>query len=144
MNYIKNLEPQCYALLRIVTGFLFMFHGTNYILSWPMARGMENAPWFMAYIGMPILTFGGLLTFIGFYSRPAAFLSSGMMAVAYWMAYGSKAFNPPADSTNSFIELMLPIVNRGELSVMFCFAMLYISSRGSGIWSVDAARGNKD
>ena len=144
LNFMKNLEPQCYALLRMVTGFLLLFHGTNYLLSWPVARGMENAVWYMAYLGMPILTFGGLFMCIGFFARPAAFLASGMMAIAYWMYYGNKAFSPPADSTNSFIELVLPIINKGELSVMFCFAALYVASRGSGIWSVDAARGNSN
>jgi|TARA_R110002096_G_scaffold257381_1_gene450988 putative oxidoreductase len=139
-NFLKRYEDHAYALLRMVTGFLFMFHGTNYILSWPMARGMADTVWYMAYIGMPILTFGGLFVLLGVFTRPAAFLGSGMMAVAYWMYYGSKAFNPPADSTNSFIELVLPIVNKGELSVMFCFSMLYIATRGSGIWSIDSAR----
>jgi len=139
-SFINNYEPQCFALLRIVTGFLFLFHGTNYILSWPIARGMADAPAYMAYIGMPILAFGGLFVFLGIFTRPAALLASGMMAVAYWMSYGSKAFNPPADTTNSFLELTLPIVNKGELAVMFCFSMLYIAARGSGIWSIDSAR----
>lgn len=144
LNFMKNYEGQCYAILRIVTGFLFLFHGTNYLLSWPMPRGMADAVWYMAYLGMPILTFGGLFVMLGIFTRPAAFLSSGMMAFAYWMYYGNKAFNPPADSTNSFIELMLPIINKGELATMFCFAFLYISARGSGIWSIDAKRGNTD
>lgn len=139
-NLFKSYEEQAYALLRIVTGFLLMFHGLNYIISWPIDRGMADAVWYMAYIGMPILTFGGLFTCIGLFTRPAAFLAAGMMAFAYWMAYGSKAFSPPADSMNSFIELMLPIVNKGELSVMFCFAMLYIATRGDGIWSVGSKR----
>lgn len=141
LNFLDNYEDKCYALLRIVTGFLFFFHGTNYVLGYPSdARSWADAAWYMQFLGVPILFLGGLFTCIGFQTRIAAFLSSGMMAFAYWMFYGNKAFNPPEGSTDSFIDLMLPIVNRGELATMFCFAMLYIAARGSGIWSVDAAR----
>jgi len=63
---------------------------------------------------------------IGLFAGPAAFLSSGLMAFAYWMVHGTKA--------------MLPIQNMGELAALFCFVFLYISTQGSGIWSVDAAR----
>ncbi|MBT5073411.1 MAG: DoxX family protein [Kordiimonadaceae bacterium] len=140
-NLLKKYEEHAYALLRMVTGFLLLFHGANYILGWPIdGRSWGGAAWYMAYFGVPILFLGGLFTCIGIFTRPAAFLASGMMAFAYWMAYGSKAFSPPADSTNSFIELMLPIVNKGELSVMFCLAFLYIATRGDGIWSVGAMR----
>lgn len=144
LNFMKDFEPQCYALLRIITGFLFLFHGTNYLLGWPNPRDISEAAWYMQFLGAPILTFGGLLVCIGLFTRPAAFLSSGMMAFAYWMVYGPRAFNPPEGSTNSFIELMLPMINRGELATMFCFAFLYIAARGSGIWSIDAKRGASD
>ena len=143
-NLLKNNEAKCYALLRIVTGFLFLQHGANWLFGWPVARVLSEGSWYMIYIGMPILFFGGLFTFLGFHTRWAALLSSGMMAAAYWMAYGIKAFLPPEGTTESFIQLMLPIINHGELSVMFCFAMLYIASRGSGIWSIDATLGKTD
>ena len=69
----------------------------------------------------------GILVMIGLFTGWAAFLCSGLMAAAYWMAHGTQA--------------LLPIQNMGELAVLYCFTFLYISSQGFGIWSVDAARG---
>ena len=66
---------------------------------------------------------GGLLVMVGLFTRWAAFLSSGLMAAAYWMAHGFGA--------------LLPIQNHGELAVIYCFVFLYISSRGGGMWSFD-------
>ena len=82
---------------------------------------------FVLYVGGPIELVGGTLVMLGLFTRPAAFLCSGMMAAAYWMAHGPRA--------------LLPIVNQGELAVIYCFGFLYISARGGGIWSVDAGRG---
>ena len=118
--------PQAYALLRIVTGFLFLWHGAQKLLSVPMPPPPQM-PSFIIAIAGPIELIGGALVMIGLFAGPAAFLSSGLMAFAYWMAHGTKA--------------MLPIQNMGELAVLFCFVFLYISTQGSGIWSVDAARG---
>jgi len=66
---------------------------------------------------------------IGLFTAPAAFLASGLMAAAYWMAHAS------------FDSNFLPILNRGELAIMWCFVFLYMSAKGSGIWSIDARRG---
>lgn len=68
---------------------------------------------------------GGLIV-IGLFTRPAAFIASGMSAVGYWMVHGSKSF--------------FPIVNGGEAIALYCFIFLYIAARGAGVWSVDAAR----
>ncbi|MFY4730148.1 DoxX family protein, partial [Nitrospira sp. BLG_2] len=84
-------------------------------------------PPFVAYVAGPIELIGGMLVMIGLFAGWAAFLCSGLMAAAYWMAHGTQA--------------LLPIQNMGELAVLYCFTFLYISSYGSGIWSVDAARG---
>ena len=65
----------------------------------------------------------GILVMIGLFTRPAAFLASGLMAFAYWMGHGTKA--------------LLPVQNGGELAVLYCFLFLFISARGSGIWSLD-------
>lgn len=82
----------------------------------------------MVYVAGPIELIGGVLLMLGFMTRQAAFLCSGLMAAAYWMAHG---FNAP-----------LPIQNHGELSFLLCFVYLFMSTKGSGIWSVDAARGS--
>ena len=119
-------SPQAYALMRIVTGFLFLWHGAQKLLSVPMPPPPQ-LPSFVIAIAGPIELIGGALVMIGLFAGPAAFLSSGLMAFAYWMVHGTKA--------------MLPIQNMGELAALFCFVFLYISTKGSGIWSVDAARG---
>lgn len=143
-NFLKKNEPHCYALLRMVTGFLFLFHGTRWWLGWPGTTIPFEGPWHLIYIGAPILIFGGLFTCIGLFTRWAAFLSSGLMACAYWGYYGKKAFAVPEGSADSMMMMMIPYVNKGELSVMFCFAFLYIAARGSGVWSIDAKRGKAD
>ena len=144
LNFLDDHEDKCYAAMRIVVGLLFFFHGTNYVLGFPSdARSWAGAAWYMQFVGVPILFLGGLCTCIGFQTRIAAFLSSGMMAFAYWMTYAPRALTPPESlAHNSFIKLIIPNVNGGELATVYCFIMLYIAARGAGIWSVDAARGN--
>lgn len=139
-NFLKRYEEQAYALLRIVTGFLFLFHGTRWWLGWPGTTTPFEGPWHLVYIGAPILMFGGFFVCIGIFTRWSAFLASGLMACAYWGYYGKNAFMVPEGSTDSAIMLLLPYVNKGELATMFCFSFLFIATRGSGIWSVDSAR----
>lgn len=126
MEFMKRLEPQIYALLRIVTGFLFLWHGMGKLFGYPEPMP-PDVPAFIIYIAGPLELFGGTLVMIGLFTSPVAFVLSGLMAFAYWMAHGPHA--------------LLPVVNKGELAVLYCFVFLYISSRGSGVWSVDAARG---
>ncbi len=121
---LRSYEPQVYALLRMVTGFLFLWHGTQKLLAFPVPP--PPVPPFVIAIAGPIELVGGLLVMIGLFAGWAAFLCSGLMAFAYWMVHGPQA--------------LLPIQNGGELAVLFCFVFLYISAHGSGIWSVDAAR----
>ncbi len=125
-SFMKPFEAQTYALLRIVSGFLFLWHGAGKLLHYP-APPPPEAPAFVVWIAGPIELVGGVLILVGLFTRWAAFLSSGLMAAAYWMAHGTKA--------------LLPIQNNGELAALYCFVFLYISARGGGIWSVDAARG---
>ena len=126
--FMSPLGPQTHALLRIVTGLLFFCHGTSKLLSWPVAFPPEhlNA---LTYTAGAIELVGGALVMVGLFTRWAAFLSSGQMAVAYWMAHGTQA--------------LFPIANGGELAVLYCFSMLFLAAHGAGIWSVDAARGAK-
>ena len=123
--FMARFSDQTYALMRIVSGFLFLFHGTQKLLNFPLPAH-EGSPAFVTYLGGGIELIGGALVMIGLFTSWAAFLCSGMMAAAYWMAHGTQA--------------LFPIVNRGELAVLYCFVFLAISARGSGIWSVDAAR----
>jgi putative oxidoreductase len=123
-SFLRSYEPQAYALLRMVTGFLFLWHGTQKLFAFPVPP--PPVPPFVIAIASPIELVGGLLVMIGLFTGWAAFLCSGLMAFAYWMVHGPQA--------------LLPIQNGGELAVLFCFVFLYIASRGSGIWSVDASR----
>lgn len=126
MNTIlSKYHSQAYALMRIVVGFLFLWHGTQKLFSIPM--GMPaGVPAFIIYGAGSIEFVGGTLIMLGLFTRWAAFIASGQMAFAYWMAHGTKA--------------VLPIQNGGELAALYCFVFLFISTQGSGIWSVDAAR----
>ena len=123
--FMHAYAPQTYALLRIVTGFLFLWHGAQKLVHVPMPPPMQ-LPSFVVAIAGPIELFGGILVMIGLFTSWAAFLCSGLMAFAYWMVHGTQA--------------LLPIQNKGELAALYCFLFLYISAQGSGIWSVDAAR----
>ena len=125
MKFLDNLldgrEDQAYALLRIVTGFLFIWHGTQKIFNFPADFPYPLNP--LMYAAGTIEMVGGALVMIGLLTRPAAFICSGTMAVAYWMVHGMNNF--------------FPILNNGELSAFFCFAFLFIAARGAGIWSLD-------
>jgi putative oxidoreductase len=125
MKFLDNLldgrEEQSYALLRIVTGFLFIWHGTQKLLNFPVEFPYPLNP--LMYSAGTIEMVGGVLVMIGLFTRPAAFICSGTMAAAYWMAHGMNS--------------VFPIINKGELAALFCFAFLYIAVRGAGIWSVD-------
>ena len=122
--FMKGHEDKSYALMRIAIGFAFFWHGTQKLLGVPAGGpGELNA---MLTLAGAIELVGGALVMVGFFTSWAAFLCSGLMAAAYWLAHGTNA--------------LLPIQNQGELAFLYCFAFLFLSSRGSGIWSVDAAR----
>ena len=123
--FMTGYTTHTYALLRIVTGFLFLWHGSQKLFSFPV-DAMEGMPAFIAYGAGGIELIGGVLVMIGLFTGWAAFICSGLMAAAYWMAHG---MNAP-----------FPIQNRGELAALYSFAFLFISANGSGIWSIDAAR----
>jgi len=124
-DFLKQSEPKMYALLRIVTGFLFLWHGSQKLFGFP-GEIPPGAPTFILYVAGPIELLGGTFVLVGLFTRWAAFLCSGLMAFAYWIGHGTKA--------------LLPITNGGELPTLYCFAFLLISTRGAGIWSIDAAR----
>jgi putative oxidoreductase len=124
-SFIAKYSSHCYALMRIVAGFLFLWHGSQKLFGFP--AGMPpGAPPFITYGAGSIELLGGILVMIGLFTEWAAFIASGEMAFAYWMAHGTKA--------------LLPLQNHGELAVLYCFVFLFIASHGGGIWSVDAVR----
>jgi putative oxidoreductase len=123
--FMTPYAAQTHALLRIVAGLLFLWHGSSKLFGFPTPTPAE-APAFVIYIAGPIELFGGILVLIGLQTRWAAFLCSGLMAAAYWMAHGTKA--------------LFPIQNQGELAALYCFVFLYFAANGAGIWSVDGSR----
>jgi putative oxidoreductase len=129
-SFMRPFESQAYAAFRIVTGLLFLWHGSQKLFSFPEAMP-PGVPAFITYIAGPIELFGGILVMIGLFTSWAAFLCSGLMAFAYWMGHGL--------GLNGQFSI-LPLVNKGELAVLYCFAFLFISARGAGIWSVDGTR----
>ena len=124
---IGRFSPQVFAIFRIVMGVLFAFHGLQKIFGWPPMQGGGGGgplpP--LLVVGAWIELVGGLLIAIGFLTGWAAFICSGEMAVAYFMAHASKG-GP------------LPIVNHGELAAVYAWVFLYIAAHGAGIWSVDS------
>jgi len=123
MDFMKQYEAQTYALLRIVSGFLFIFHGIP-----KMQAIMAGEAGWMYYLAGPIEVIGGTMIMIGLYTSLAAFLSSGLMAGAYWLIHYSKMGGG------------LPINNKGDAAVLFCFIFLCIAAKGSGMWSVDSKK----
>ena len=122
MKILDNYQEQTYALLRIISGFLFLWHGAQKFFNYPIDFPYGPLNPVMSAAGAIELV-GGTLIIIGLFTRPVAFICSGFMAVAYWMAHGTQSF--------------FPIANGGELAVLYCFVFLFIASRGAGIWSLD-------
>ena len=126
-SFLGRYSEYIYAVLRIVSGFMFMWHGAQKLLGFPpsaspSAEGMTAT----VAIAGTIELIGGFLIMIGLFTGISAFLASGLMAFAYFLDHFS-------------MIAFLPIVNRGELAVLYCFVFLYIAARGSGVWSVEGA-----
>jgi putative oxidoreductase len=118
------------SLLRMVAAFLFMAHGTQKLFAWPIDEPRDPAQ-LLSLMGLAgvLETFGGALLLLGLFTRPVAFLLAGEMAVAYFMSHASNGF--------------WPILNRGEVAVVYCFLFLYLAAAGGGPWSIDAARSRR-
>jgi putative oxidoreductase len=126
MGFLKPYSEQIYALMRIVVGFLFLCHGVQKLMAGGPPPQMPAAMFWLAAI---IETGGGFLVMIGLLAGLAGFIASGMMAVAYFLAHQKDG--------------LLPIQNKGELAALYSWVFLFIASKGSGIWSVDAMRGQR-
>ena len=130
-TWLSRWQPQLHAILRIITGLLFLAHGTQKFLSFPPGEA-AGIGWAFAHPGAYagiIELLCGFLVAIGLFTRPAAFLASGTMAVAYWMAHAPQNF--------------FPVNNMGDAAILYCFVFLYFAAAGAGPWSVDAARGER-
>ncbi len=126
-RFLGRYSEPLYALMRIVVGLLFACHGAQKLFGVLGGQSQVSNPMFLA---AGIVEFGGgVLVALGLWAAYAAFVASGEMAVAYFMVHAKGG--------------LWPILNKGELAVVYCFVFLYIASRGSGAWSVDASTGGR-
>ena len=117
-----TLAPKILGGTRILTGILFACHGAQKVLG--VFGGVpKEAPALIIWTAGPIELVGGILVALGLFTRSAAFVSSGLMAVAYFMGHGSRGF--------------WPILNGGELAILYCWLLLYLSAQGPGAWALD-------
>jgi len=117
--------PRVLSILRMVAALIFMAHGTQKLLGFPareMAPAFASLPWFAGVLEMV----GGALLVVGLFTRPVAFLLSGLMAVAYFMAHAPRSF--------------FPVLNGGDAAILYCFVFFYLVFAGPGPWSIDAVR----
>jgi len=121
-RFLGKYSEALYALLRLIAGFLFTCHGAQKLFG---ALGGEKVSDALMQVAGGIEFFGGILIAVGLFAGWAAFIASGMMAVAYFKAHAPGGF--------------WPIQNHGELAVLYCFVFLYIASRGSGAFSLERA-----
>ncbi|WP_332858815.1 DoxX family protein [Janthinobacterium svalbardensis] len=121
-------SPRLLGLLRIILGFLYIQHGTAKLFGVPHVAMFDGLQLFSLMGAAGVLELvGGALLLLGLFTRPVAFILSGQMAVAYFLMHAPSAF--------------LPILNGGEMAVMYCFAFLYFAAAGAGAYSLDGLRG---
>ena len=123
-NLINAWQPRVLSLLRIVSAFLFMAHGTQKMFGFPAEQRYPFELFSLSGVAGVLEVVGGLLLLIGLFTRPVAFLLSGQMAFAYFIAHAPQGF--------------WPLNNGGELATMFSFVFLYFAFAGGGSWSVDS------
>ena len=121
--YLAPWSPQLLSILRIISGFLIIAHGTQKWFSFPAPPQQPVQLTSLAGVAGTIELVGGALMLIGLFTRPAAFLLSGLCAFAYFIAHAPNGF--------------WPLLNRGELAVLYCFVFLYFAAAGGGPWSID-------
>src|SRR5262245_38311998 len=129
-SFLAKWSPRVLSILRIIVGLLFLEHGTSKYLSLPVSPLTGVAPMSLSGINGMIELVGGGLIVLGLFTRPVAFILAGDMAVAYFIAHASRGF--------------FPLLNAGELAIIYCFVFLYLAVAGGGVWSLDHLRaGNK-
>lgn len=133
LTALDRWQPCTQALLRIVTAYLYLQHGTAKLLHVPHVAMFDQLQ-LMSLIGLAgvLELVGGALLLVGLFTRPTAFILCGEMAVAYFMAHATQG------------HVLVPMLNQGELAVLYCFIFLYLSVAGAGTWSLDALRHKAD
>jgi len=121
-DWCAGWAPRLLSVLRLITGFLFMEHGGMKLFGFPAPMGDISLFSLLGLAGV-LEAFGGFLILIGLFTRPVAFLLSGEMAFAYFMAHAPHGF--------------WPVLNHGEPAVLYCFIYLYLAAAGGGAWSAD-------
>lgn len=121
-KFLESWAPHLLSVLRIVIGFLFMAHGTSKLFHFPMDMGHVPLFSLIGFAGV-LEAFGGGLVLLGLFTRPVAFILSGEMAFAYFMAHAPGGF--------------WPLLNHGEAAVYYCFTFLYLAAAGGGAWALD-------
>jgi putative oxidoreductase len=122
--------PRLLSVLRIVAALIFLEHGTQKLLGFPAGPNpggpaVLSLPWIAGVLEI----IGGALLTIGLFTRPVAFVLSGLMACAYWIAHAPRSF--------------FPVLNGGDAAILYCFVFLYLVAAGGGVWSVDNLRGRR-
>lgn len=125
---LSTHAPKMLSVLRIMSSLLFLAHGSQKLLNFPAYLEGKTAPgaWSMGWIAGVMELVGGILLAVGFLTRPVAFLLSGLMAFAYFIAHAPQNF--------------YPVNNGGDAAILYCFLFLYFVFAGPGPWSVDASR----
>ena len=123
---IATWSPRMLSVLRIITGLLFLEHGTQKLFAFP---GPGPALTTLLVVQALLELVGGILILIGLFTRPVAFILAGDMAAAYFMAHAPRGF--------------FPTLNGGQLAILFCFVFLYLFVAGGGVWSVDEQRSSR-
>ena len=122
-NFLAGWQPRVLSILRIVTAFLFMQHGGQKLFGFPAEQRYPFDITSLSGVAGVLELFGGALLLIGLFTRPVAFLLSGLMAVAYFMVHAPQNF--------------WPLNNGGELAALYSFVFLYLWTAGGGAWSLD-------
>ncbi|CUW84848.1 conserved membrane hypothetical protein [Agrobacterium fabacearum S56] len=125
LDNLSRYRPQALGALRIMTALLFISHGTQKLFGFPASQ-MDGSLPTMLLVAALLEAVGGILVLVGFFTRPVAFILSGQMAVAYFIAHGPKSF--------------FPALNGGDAAILFCFIFLYLVFAGPGAFSVDERR----
>lgn len=130
MNFLRPYSLVLLSLMRFMTGLLLLEHGTTKYLSLPVGPMNNASPMTLIGFAGVLELVGGVLLVIGLFTRPTAFILSGMVAVAYFIAHAPSGF--------------YPILNQGELAILFCFVLLYLAAAGGGSVSLDRAISSND